>query len=126
MPRPSMYLFGGLVAATTLSAQADKKAGAPAGPLEQPAAFAGLKFRFPGPFDGGRVSRVTGIAGDPAIYYFTSAAGGVWKSTDGGIRWSPLTDKEPIASTGSIAVAPSDPNIVYVGAGEANIRGDVS
>jgi photosystem II stability/assembly factor-like uncharacterized protein len=120
---------GGLAAAaTTLSAQADKKpaVGAAVGPLEQPAAFAGLKYRYPGPFDGGRVSRVTGVAGDPAIYYFTSAAGGVWKSTDGGVRWSPLTDKEPIASTGSIAVAPSDPNIVYVGAGEANIRGDVS
>lgn len=88
--------------------------------------FANLKFRSIGPPAGGRVSRTVGIPGDPRVYYAATASGGVWKSTDGGIRWSPLFDEMPISSIGSIAVAPSDPNVVYVGSGEANIRGDVA
>src|SRR5687767_1821139 len=86
---------------------------------EQPAEFKGLKYRLVGPHWGGRVSRVAGIAGDPYTYYAASASGGVWKSTDGGRRWKPIFDDQPIASTGSVAVAPSDPNVVYVGSGEA-------
>jgi photosystem II stability/assembly factor-like uncharacterized protein len=88
--------------------------------------FANLKFRSIGPPAGGRVSRTVGIPGDPRVYYAATASGGVWKSTDGGIRWSPVFDEMPISSIGSIAVAPSDPNLVYVGSGEANIRGDVA
>ena len=94
-------------------------------PLEQPAAFDGLKFRSVGPFDGGRASRALGVPGDPATYYMATASGGVWKSTDGGIRWTPIFDSQPVASIGSIALAPSDPNVLYVGSGEANIRGNV-
>jgi photosystem II stability/assembly factor-like uncharacterized protein len=95
----------------------------PPKPIE---ALSGLKYRLLGPFDGGRVSRVAGVPGDPSTYYLASASGGVWKSTDGGVAWKPVFDDEPISSTGAIAVAPSDPNVVYVGSGEANIRGNVA
>jgi photosystem II stability/assembly factor-like uncharacterized protein len=88
--------------------------------------FSNLKYRSIGPAAGGRVARAVGIPGDPRVYYAATASGGVWKSIDGGIRWSPVFDEMPIASTGSVAVAPSDPNVVYVGSGEANIRGDVA
>jgi photosystem II stability/assembly factor-like uncharacterized protein len=105
-----------LLLAVPISAQEEKPAGI----------FDNLKFRSIGPPAGGRVSRALGIAGDPRVYYAATASGGVWKSTDGGIRWSPIFDEMPTASIGSIAVAPSDANVIYVGSGEANIRGDVA
>ncbi len=88
--------------------------------------FAAMKYRLVGPFAGGRVSRACGIAGDPLTYYAATAGGGVWKSGDGGLIWKPIFDDQPTSSIGSIAVAPSDPNVVYVGTGEANIRGNVA
>jgi photosystem II stability/assembly factor-like uncharacterized protein len=88
--------------------------------------FQGMKWRLIGPFRGGRVLAVTGVAGEPNVYYFGAVAGGVWKTTDGGVAWKPMFDKEPIASIGAIAVAPSDPNVIYVGTGESCIRGDIS
>jgi photosystem II stability/assembly factor-like uncharacterized protein len=69
---------------------------------------------------------VAGVPGDPLTYYAATASGGVWKSEDAGIRWKPVFDDQPTSSIGSIAVAPSDPNVVYVGSGEANIRGNVA
>src|SRR5438105_5068509 len=92
------------------------------GPLE----FKHLKFRSIGPSAGGRVSRSCGVAGDPLVYYVASASGGVWKSADGGLSWKPTFDEQPTSSIGSIAVAPSDSNVIYVGSGEANPRGNVS
>jgi photosystem II stability/assembly factor-like uncharacterized protein len=91
-----------------------------------PARYEQMKWRLVGPFRGGRVEAVTGVVGQPNNYYFGSVAGGVWKTTDGGVRWEPLFDKEPIASIGAIAVAPSDPNVIYVGTGEPCVRGDSS
>ncbi len=88
--------------------------------------FRELKYRLIGPAAGGRVSRATGVAGNPLVYYAATASGGVWKSTDGGYRWKPIFDEQPSSSIGSIAVAPSDPNVIYVGSGEANIRGNVA
>ncbi len=93
---------------------------------ETPSALKGLKFRSIGPAAGGRVSRVCGVPGDPLTYYAATAGGGVWKSTDGGLTFHPVFDDQPISSIGSVAVAPSDPNVVYVGSGEANIRGNVA
>lgn len=94
---------------------------------EEPKAwFETLKFRLVGPWIGGRVSRVTGVPGDPLTWYFAAAQGGVWKSTDGGKSFYPIFDDQPASSLGAIAVAPSDPNVIYVGAGEANIRGNVA
>jgi photosystem II stability/assembly factor-like uncharacterized protein len=85
-----------------------------------------LKYRSIGPAAGGRVSRAAGVPGDPLTYYAATASGGVWKSTDGGVLWKAISDEQPISSVGSLAIAPSDPNVVYVGAGEANIRGNVA
>ncbi len=85
----------------------------------------GLEYRLIGPAAGGRVSRVAGVPGDPLTYYAATAAGGVWKSIDGGLEWESVFDDQPVSSIGSIAVAPSDHNVVWVGSGEANIRGNV-
>ena len=104
-------------------AQADKQADKKD---EKASPLAALKYRTIGPAAGGRVSRVAGIAGDPSTYYAATASGGVWKSVNGGVTWTPIFDSQPISSIGSIAVAASDPNVVYVGSGEANIRGNVA
>jgi photosystem II stability/assembly factor-like uncharacterized protein len=88
--------------------------------------FSAMRWRQVGPFRGGRVLAVTGVAGEPNVFYFGGASGGVWKTTDTGVTWQPVFDKQPIASIGAIAVAASDHNIVYVGSGEACIRGNIS
>src|SRR5579863_1516310 len=85
-----------------------------------------LKFRNLGPATaGGRVTAVVGVPGDPNTYYAGAAAGGVFKSTDGGTTWSAVFKNEATASIGDVALAPSNPNFVWVGTGEANIRNDV-
>jgi photosystem II stability/assembly factor-like uncharacterized protein len=86
----------------------------------------GMKWRLVGPFRGGRVLAVEGIPGEPNTYLMGAVAGGVWKTTDAGANWTPLFDSQAIASIGSIAVAPSNHNIIYVGTGEACIRGNIS
>jgi photosystem II stability/assembly factor-like uncharacterized protein len=88
--------------------------------------FKGMKYRPIGPFRGGRSLTAAGIPGDPTTYYFGATGGGVWKSTDGATTWSPVFEKDGAPSIGSLAVAQSDPNVVYVGTGEACIRGNIS
>src|ERR1700731_3424976 len=88
--------------------------------------FRGMQWRQVGPFRGGRALAGEGVSGEPSTFYFGAVAGGVWKTTDGGADWGPLFDKESISSIGALAVAPSDHNIVYVGTGEAAVRGNIS
>src|SRR5271156_3898661 len=88
--------------------------------------FKGMKYRSIGPFRGGRSLTAAGIPGDPTTYYFGATGGGVWKSTDGANTWSPIFDKEGSGSIGSLAVANSDRNTLYVGTGEACIRGNIA
>ena len=85
-----------------------------------------IKFRNLGPaVGGGRVTSVVGVPGQSNLYYAGAAAGGVFKTVDGGLSWKPIFEKEPVASIGAIALAPSNPNLIWVGTGEANIRNDV-
>jgi photosystem II stability/assembly factor-like uncharacterized protein len=86
----------------------------------------GMKWRLVGPFRGGRVEAVVGVPGNPYVYYFGAVAGGVWKTTDGGVNWMPIFDHESNPSIGAIAIAPSDPNVIYVGTGEPCFRGDIT
>jgi photosystem II stability/assembly factor-like uncharacterized protein len=88
--------------------------------------FKGMKYRVIGPFRGGRSLTASGIAGDPTTYYFGATGGGVWKTTDGAVTWTSVFDKQGTSAIGSLAIAPSDTNIVYVGTGEACIRGNIS
>lgn len=90
-----------------------------------PALYEPLRFRHIGPV-GNRVSAVGGVTGDPNTYYAGAASGGIWKTTDGGLTWSPVFDDHPVSSIGSLAVAPSDPNIVWAGTGESFIRSHIS
>ena len=78
-----------------------------------------FRFRFVGPRVGNRIASAVGIPGDPSTYYAGAASGGVWKSTDGGNRWTPIFDKQPAAAIGALAVAPADPSQVWAGTGEA-------
>jgi photosystem II stability/assembly factor-like uncharacterized protein len=84
-----------------------------------------LHWRFIGP-EGNRSDAAAGVPGDPNIYYVGSASGGIFKTTDGGIHWDAIFDDQPVSSIGSLAVAASDPNIVWAGTGEAFIRSHVS
>jgi len=86
---------------------------------QEPAEDGQFRFRFVGPRIGNRIAAATGVPGDPSTYYAGAASGGVWKSTDGGNRWTPIFDKQLAAAIGALAVAPSDPSTVWAGTGEA-------
>jgi photosystem II stability/assembly factor-like uncharacterized protein len=117
-----------LIVATALvcgPAQAQRRQVEGSQPRIDPSLYSQLRYRHIGPV-GNRISAVHGVPGDPNTYYVGAASGGVWKTADGGVNWSPIFDDQPVQSIGSIAVAPSNPNIVWVGTGEAHIRSHIS
>src|SRR5882724_6383466 len=88
--------------------------------------YQGMRWRMIGPFRGGRTVGAAGIPGQPNVFYIGVNNGGVWKTTDYGRVWTPIFDAESTGSIGAIALAPSDPRIVYVGSGEGLQRPDLS
>jgi photosystem II stability/assembly factor-like uncharacterized protein len=91
-----------------------------------PELLSGLKWRLIGPFRGGRAVAVAGVPGDSTTFYFGSVNGGIWKTIDAGVVWTPIFEGQPVASIGELAVAPSDPKTIYAGTGESDIREDLS
>jgi photosystem II stability/assembly factor-like uncharacterized protein len=92
---------------------------------QTPDVYAQLKFRYIGPV-GNRVIAVVGVPNNPNVYYVGAASGGIFKTTDNGAHWDAIFDDQPVSSIGSLAVAPSDPNVVWAGTGEAFIRSNIS
>lgn len=110
-----------------LTAVVTMLAGGPVAAQHYPdGAYQELTWRSVGPTRGGRTRAVTGVPSQPHVFYMGAVNGGVWKTDDAGRTWNPIFDAEPTQSIGAIAVAPSDPNIVYVGSGEGLYRPDVS
>src|SRR5713226_5527311 len=87
--------------------------------------YSEMKWRMIGPFRAGKVNAVAGVPGNPGVYYFGADGGGVWKTTDGGTVWKPIFDKEATAPIGAMALAPSNPNIIYVGTGVNSVHRDI-
>ena len=87
--------------------------------------FENLSFRHIGP-EGNRTIAAAGVSGDPNIYYIGAASGGLWKTEDGGYSWQPVFDDQDVSSIGAVAVAPSNPDIVWAGTGETNVRSSIS
>ncbi len=91
-----------------------------------PAQFQGLHWRMIGPFRGGRVLTVSGVPGQPEHFWFGAVDGGVWETRDAGRTWQARFDGQPTQAIGALAVAPSNPDVVYVGTGEADMRSDIT
>jgi photosystem II stability/assembly factor-like uncharacterized protein len=91
-----------------------------------PNLYNGLRWRMIGPHRGGRTIAVSGVEGQPNVYYFGGVGGGVWKTVNGGITWEPIFDSQPISSIGAISVAQSNSSIIYVGTGEADFRSNLT
>src|SRR5438309_1751706 len=101
-------------------------AGASAAQSHDPALLAEMRWRMIGPHRGGRTKAAAGVPDRPGVFYVGAVNGGVWKTDDYGRIWTPIFDDQPTGSIGAIAVAPSDPNIIYVGSGEGLQRPDLS
>ena len=117
--RRTSFVLTFLVSVHTLSTPANSQ-GVP------PEMFGALQWRSIGPFRGGRTVAVSGVPGDGTTFFFGAVDGGVWKTENAGVTWVPLFDGQPIASIGALAVAPSNPQVIYAGTGESDIRSDLS
>jgi photosystem II stability/assembly factor-like uncharacterized protein len=91
-----------------------------------PSRWQELRWRLLGPFRAGRVLAVGGVPNEPEHFYFGSVNGGVWETTDAGRTWTPIFDGQPVGSIGAIAIAPSNPRVLYAGSGEADMRSDIA
>ena len=108
-----------------LSVQGQRKKSTDWTPYDE-SLYSSVNWRLVGPFRGGRAGTVTGVVGDPNLYYMGTAGGGVWKTADAGSTWECISDGYYGGSIGAVAVSESDPNIIYVGEGEQTLRGNVS
>lgn len=116
-----------VAAAPGAAQRAPKAVPSPGAAAPSDAALAGLRWRLVGPFRGGRVGAVAGDPTKPLVFYMGAANGGVWKTTNAGQSWKNLTDSvSTIAGVGALAIAPSDPNVIYVGTGERDLREDLT
>jgi len=116
------FICGVLIAPAGSTAQASRNVN-----RYDPSLYKAMSWRCIGPYRGGRATAVAGVSSQPYTYYFGATGGGVWKTEDGGLNWSPISDGFfQTGSVGAIAVSEYDPNIIYVGMGEAPIRGNVS
>jgi photosystem II stability/assembly factor-like uncharacterized protein len=88
--------------------------------------YSGMQWREVGPYRGGRAAAITGVVGNPSLYYMGATGGGVWKTTDAGLSWQNISDGSFGGSIGAVAVAPSDANVIWVGGGEGTLRGNLS
>src|SRR5215831_8403081 len=117
-------LAAGLIAALPLLLAGSTRP-APSSPPIPPTMYQELRWRLIGPMRAGWATSVVGCADDPLTYYFGSAGGGVWRTRDAGQTWEPLMQHERAASVGAIAIAPSDPRVLYVGTGQEGSRYDL-
>jgi photosystem II stability/assembly factor-like uncharacterized protein len=123
----SLSLAAAAVVALAAMQTAAPRPAAPMMAAVDPALFKGLRYRLVGPSRGGRVTTVTGVPSQPRTFYMGVASGGLFKTTDNGATWVPLTDGQvPLGSTGSVAVADSDPNVISLGTGSDDVRSNVS
>ena len=128
--RSILSKIGGLVLMCALvpyalTAQKSKKSKSEVTAMPQEL-YSGLEYRSLGPYRGGRSSTVTGVPGEPNLFYFGATGGGVWKTVNGGREWENISDGYFGGSIGAVEVAQSDPNVIYVGGGEKTLRGNVS
>ena len=114
-------LLTSILSCSALQAQAGSSAGAVPDNF-----YSAMQWRCIGPHRGGRVLAVSGVSGEPDTFYYGAVGGGVWKTNDAGRTWTPIFDGQPIASIGALAVSTSNPNVIYVGTGEADMRSDIS
>ena len=120
-----LTILGSLLIASVFVSSASAQTGVVAQPKSDP--LKDLKYRLIGPFRGGRSVAVVGDHTKPQVFYFGAVNGGVWKTTNAGAAWENITDgKTDISSVGAISVAPSDPNVIYVGGGESELREDLT
>ncbi len=128
-----LFLASSILSLATLGlprVYAQPRSGTPMMSSVDPALFRGLRYRLVGPSRGGRVTTVTGVPSQPKTFYMGVASGGLFRTTDGGASWVAITDgtdgKVPLGSTGCVAVADSDPNVIYLGTGSDDVRSNVS
>lgn len=123
--KPLLLIFFIIFGISPTEAQRNRRNTTPE-PAFDKSLYESVEYRLVGPFRGGRSAAVTGVPGQPNLFYFGSTGGGVWRTQDGGYTWENLSDGYFGGSIGAVAVAPSDHNVIYVGGGEKTVRGNVS